>query len=626
MIFRTLICLIPLWLVASGWVTAQGKFFFDRYHEPHQVAEMLGELAGRFPNLAVVRDIGKSAGGTTLFLLELADRSQNFPPPDARPAILVSANLEGNHLLGTEAALMLAERLLVDRTVDPQLKELLERRTVYVAPLLNPDAAAAFFATPKHERTSNNGPCDEDVDSAIDEDGPEDLNGDGLITMMRVKDPEGEWIADPTEPRLMRMADPQKGEAGIFKVYLEGIDNDGDESYNEDPVGGVDPARNFPHDFEINHVSSGRWPVSEPEAQALVDFMLGHPNIALVLNFSSENTFLNLEQTGRARASGDKVKVPERFAGMLGLDPEQEYDLKEVTERVRSSGVFGPDVTEDRVAQFLGAGPAIAIDRQDLPIFQEVQKEFKEALRAANLDYPEKKARGVGKGSFTAYCYFQYGVPVFSSDLWMVPETKQENASEEPERPTDSRAAPSASSEHPDVDALKWSDTQLEGKGFVPWSPFGHPTLGSVEIGGFVPYAKSLPPAAHIRATVAPQVDFYLRLMDKIAELQIQETRVKRLDDSVYAVTCYLSNPGSFPTSTAQGRRAQTSWPITVRIITSDDQFLFSGRPIESVPFLAGNGDRRKVEWTVRGKPGSVVEVSASSPKLGTISTQVTLR
>ena len=30
---------------------------------------------------------------------------------------------------------------------------------------------------------------------------------------------------------------------------------------------------------------------------------------------------------------------------------------------------------------------------------------------------------------------------------------------------------------------------------FVDWSPFNHPSLGAVEIGGFGPYATTNPPA-----------------------------------------------------------------------------------------------------------------------------------
>jgi len=59
----------------------------------------------------------------------------------------------------------------------------------------------------------------EDNDGQVDEDGPEDLDGNGLITMMRVKSPEGRWLIDPEEPRLMRPADPKKGEKGEYLLY-----------------------------------------------------------------------------------------------------------------------------------------------------------------------------------------------------------------------------------------------------------------------------------------------------------------------------------------------------------------------------------------------------------------------
>jgi hypothetical protein len=130
---------------------------------------------------------------------------------------------------------------------------------------------------------------------------------------MRVKDPAGNWIPDPAEPRLMRRADPNKGEKGIYKIYTEGLDNDGDGEYNEDPPGGVELNRNFPHDFEYFIKATGRWPVSEQESKALVKFLVSKPNIAMVLNFSSENTFLNLQQSGRARTPEDRpsrARVP----------------------------------------------------------------------------------------------------------------------------------------------------------------------------------------------------------------------------------------------------------------------------------------------------------------------------
>ncbi|MBN2206317.1 MAG: hypothetical protein JW742_02845, partial [Candidatus Aminicenantes bacterium] len=97
------------------------------------------------------------------------------------------------------------------------------------------------------------------------------------------------------------------------------------------------------------------------------------------------------------------------------------------------------------------------------------------------------------------------------------------------------------------------------------------------------------------------------------------------LGGDLYRITVYLENTGRLPTSTAQGRRAQTAWPITVRLKLGAGQTLFSGRPVESLPFLEGSGGAGKLEWTVRGKKGSALAVSAWSPRLGTAEAELSL-
>lgn len=55
---------------------------------------------------------------------------------------------------------------------------------------------------------------DLDRDGAKDEDGYEDLNGGGVITMMRVTDPTGAWVPDNEVPELLRKAESGKGGTG----------------------------------------------------------------------------------------------------------------------------------------------------------------------------------------------------------------------------------------------------------------------------------------------------------------------------------------------------------------------------------------------------------------------------
>ncbi len=677
------VLVIGLFVVSLGLLfpAAAEKISFGQYRKPEEVNALLRSLASAHPQLAKVTVVGKSRGQAEITVLQIAAQPKGSAAPDVRPAIFVSANIEGIHPVGTEAALMMAEKLLTKYGSDKAVTALLDEKTVYVAPLLNPDVARAFFGSPKYERSANLRPVDEDTDGQVDEDGPDDLNKDGLITQMRVKDPEGKWISDPKEPRLMRLADAKKGEKGIYALYTEGLDNDGDGEYNEDPAGGVELNRNFPHDFEYGVKPAGPWPVSEAETISLVEFMTSHRNIALVLNFSTENTILNLQQTGQARVGGDRVRVPRQFASFLGLDPEQEYSLKEIVDAVKASGIGGGmDITEEMVASFLGMGPAVAIDRNDMPLFESIQKDFKDFLKEAKIDYPEKRAKSVGKGSFVAYSYFQYGVPVFSLDLWAVPEPKKEPAKDgitqeklksmssdeflalgadkidaflkEQGAPpnfnaemlikmvksgqvTPARMAemmdkmpkrPQADSEeHPDAYILNWADSALKGKGFVNWTPFKHPTLGDVEIGGFVPFLKTTPPPEDVEKAIGPQTDFYIKQMGKVAGLEISQTEAKALSPDLYQVAVFFSNPGWFPTATAQGRRALTAWPIRIKLKLGAGQSLFSGRPVETIPFLGGSGDTKKVEWTVRGKKGASVTVEAWSPSLGTKTATIVL-
>lgn len=655
----------------------------ETYHSPKEVESLLKQWSARYSELASFSTLGKSSGGNSLCLLRISAEGQGLIPPNEKQSVFVAANVEGTHLIGTEAALKLGEKLLTGYGKDENITSFLKTHTVYIAPLLNPDAASRYFARVQWESVKNSRPVDEDLDGKTDEDGPEDLNNDGMITWMRVKDIDGEWIPDPSETRLMKKADPKKGEKGIYKLYLEGTDNDGDGQFNEDPPGGIEVCCNFPHDFDFNNNDTGLWPVSEPETIAVLDFLSSNPQIALILNFSTENTILNLQQTGRAQAAGDKFKVPERYANFLGFDPDKEYTMEEIIAVLKGMNIGGGmEINESVVAMMLGLGPAMDIDRHDRPYFEEVQKEYKEALKKAHINYPEKRAKGVTKGSFVAYSYFQFGVPVFSVDLWAVPEPEKEKKAKEesltveklkemsseeflalgeeriaqflkdrgappnikasmlmnmvksgritpekmaemieksPQRPVQKEG------ENPESYILQWSDRELNGRGFVDWELSKHPDLGEVEIGGFVPFLKTAPPPRLIESTVNFHTDFYINLMKKLPCLEFGEVKVDPQGNDVYKLTVYFKNTGWFPTSTAQGRRSGASWPIRVEIELGQGLALFSGRKISTIPVIQGSGGVEKIEWTVIGKKGSSLVVKAKTPKLGSISKSIVL-
>jgi hypothetical protein len=212
----TLVCL------AFGPLAA-ADLSFDRYHRPEELAAAVQDLARANPGFAKVHILAKSPGGRDLALLEIGPETAKTAR--TLPAVFVAANMEGTVPLSCEAALYLAK--LVCEKADMR-----SDRTWYILACGNPDAAALYFAKPQIRDNRNAHPVNDDQDDAIDEDGPDDLDGNGVITQMRVKDPEGVWIAVAGEPRLMKKADGTKGEKGAWKLYPEGLDNDHDGQFN----------------------------------------------------------------------------------------------------------------------------------------------------------------------------------------------------------------------------------------------------------------------------------------------------------------------------------------------------------------------------------------------------------
>ena len=284
------------------------------YYNSQSLAQQLASLAQKDPNLVRVRELAESRGKRKVWLVEVgvgSDQDRN-----TRPAVLVVAGSEGNDLVGPFTAVSWIERLVTQCRQDPPTAELLKTTTIYVVPCLNPDAIERFFTSPKIEVGGNDAPRDDDHDGLVDEDPGEDLNGDGLITMMRVEDKEGEYILDPNENRLLLKADPLKGEKGVWKLLPEGIDNDRDKRWNEDGPGGANFNRNFPHNYQYFAAEAGPHPVSEAETRALADFVVAHPNIGIVLTYGAAD---NLRKTPKAAKSPGRAKpmeaVDEKDAG-----------------------------------------------------------------------------------------------------------------------------------------------------------------------------------------------------------------------------------------------------------------------------------------------------------------------
>jgi len=632
---------------------------FDRYHRPEELNAALLDMARANPAFARTHALAKTPGGRDFILLEIGPETSK--PAKTLPAVFVAADMEGTVPISGEAAIYLANLLL-------QKPDLRSDRTWYILPCGNPDAASLFFAKPLRRDPRNAKPHNDDMDDQTDEDGPEDLNGDGLITQMRVKDPEGEWMPVPGQPRLLKRADWSKGEKGVYKLYSEGLDNDGDGQVNEDGPGGVNVGVNFPHLFKLFSPDGGAWTGSEAESFALLKFIDAHREIGLTFVFGETNFCLAPPRAGRKSESDlNQIKIPERIAEAFGADPNKTYTMAEIMEMVKPLAPPGMEITESMIAGFLGLGAVVNPLDDDLKFYKELSEKFKEFLKSGKLDAKRLDPPPDKDGSFELWAYYHLGLPSFALDFWTLPEVKEEKkadvlTAEQLEKMTKDEflalgeekiAAFLKAAGAPDqfkakqlMDAVKggaldpkkmaemmkqmpkppseegvdpkdkallaFSDKDLAGKGFVDWTPYKHPTLGEAEIGGAAPFADNTPPPAMIDGLLKGQVPWVFEVAKKMPRLKIASTEVKSLGTGVYEIKVRVENAGALPYPTAMGRRNMRIQPV-VLTLEGRGFTIVDGKKRTVVPGLQGFATQ-SATWIVQAEKPVKVEVKAETP------------
>ena len=161
----------------------------QQYMTPKQLNDKLSSIQQSNPSVTKIHKLADSYGSDPVLILELG--TELTKSLKTKPAILVVANAEGDVPLASVAAIRLAEMILEQGKT--------ESNTWYIICTLNPDALAKYFNVPLMDFPRNDRPVNDDSDDATDEDGLDDLNGDGLITQMRVMDPEGQLILHPKD-------------------------------------------------------------------------------------------------------------------------------------------------------------------------------------------------------------------------------------------------------------------------------------------------------------------------------------------------------------------------------------------------------------------------------------------
>ena len=287
---------------------------WNRFYDHAGLTAILARLHRAFPDLTRLYSIGKSTQGRHLWCLEVTAR--NVGDPDRKPGMYIDGNIHGNEVQGGETVAYTAWYLCHQYGRLDKVTSLLDERVFYLLPSINPDGRDFWLHTGGRARSGLE-PLDNDRDGRIDEDDVEDLNGDGLITMMRIKDPHGRFKLHPDYPEYL-MVRTRPNETGEYDLLgSEGIDNDGDGRINEDGPGGYDMNRNWGFDWQPNYVQYGAhdYPFSQPETRAVAEFVLAHTNIAAAQSY--HNTGGMILQTPGSE-SGPRHDKDERVLGLIG--------------------------------------------------------------------------------------------------------------------------------------------------------------------------------------------------------------------------------------------------------------------------------------------------------------------
>ncbi len=544
-------------------VAADGRVDWNRFYTSGETNAILAHYARRYPQLTTLYSIGRSWRGADLMLIEVTNKATG--PAIDKPALYLDGGIHAGELTGSAVALYVLGHLLDRYGQDPRVTRLLDTRTFYIRPKFNPDGSDLALIHDQSLRSSVH-PVDNDADGIADDDPPEDLDGDGWITQMRVPDSNGEWMLDPTDSRiLVRRPEGATGDQ-FFRVLSEGIDNDGDGLINEDGIGGLDMNRNFPRNWEPEFLQpgAGEYPLSEPETRATVEFINAHPNITSIVHGHTSGGFVY-----RLPSASDPSKFDPTDLALI--EELGAYYTRTTGRPVRPSATHP---TEHRYGTLIEWG------------------------------YQDRGIIG--------------WVPEYSpADAW-IPDFDGDGQISEAER-------------------HRFNDERLGGRYFSPWTPYEHPQLGRVEIGGW--HAKfwgQNPPAEFLEEECRQQVDWILYLAESSPMLSVSAPAITSLGGDRYRVEVTVSNAGFLPTNLTErghvGARTNAgTWedqivrpPVATLALRGAS--LESGSARTILPHLDGSNSHSRavtepshtVRWTVRVTgTDAAIEVTAAADKAG---------
>jgi hypothetical protein len=460
---------------------------FNRWHDVAELKSDFQKLEQAWPKFLKLTSLGRSHGGRDIILMTV--NNPDTGPEAGKAGMYIEANVHGNEIQGGEVALYTVWYLMENYGRIDRITKLVNERVFYVVPTVNPDGRDHFLKGTGAGSRTGHVPVDDDNDGVADEDGDDDLNGNGVIEQIRKHVPgQGTLRKNAQDPRILEPA--PAGQPGDYVILgSEGIDNDGDGRVNEDAVGGYDGNRNWASNWQPTYVQGGAmdYPFQLPEAKAVNDFLMSHPNVAGVQSYHNNG-------------------------GMILRGPGAEWQ---------------------------GEYP-----RPDVAVYDELGQQGERML-------PYYRYLVIWSGLYTVHGGFidwtndGLGILSFSNELWNGNQYFNSPALQEQQRdpgsPINNRVA------------QYFFDDHLEfGDQYVEWKAFDHPQFGKVEMGGWKKTQGRVPPRFMNEELCHRNMAFSLFQADEMPLMTSGEARVEALGGGVYRVRVDFTNPRLTPTILAK--------------------------------------------------------------------------
>ncbi|MEM6427629.1 MAG: M14 family metallopeptidase [Deinococcota bacterium] len=460
----------------------------------------------------------------------------------------IDAQIHAEEHATSSVALYTAGYLLEHHDTDPTVKRLLDEQVFYIFPRINPDGAEYSLQHPYYLWCGNG--RFQPGHERVEGLKPQDHTGDGFITTMRVKDSKGEWKKSEQDPRLMVQRAPHEQGGEYYRLYPEGMI----ENYNgihvevERPEDG-NMNRNFPANWSPDEYGAGEYPLSEPETAGLARFILDHPNIA----------------------------------GMCAY-------------HTHGGIILRPSMTK----------PDSAMSPRDLTLYQDLGEAGTEVTGYPTVSIYEDFTPDKSKprhGGLMDWTYEQMGIISLGVELWDL----------EKEAGVDKTHFYNLHprSEEIQLKVFNWVLEHIGEQGYRDWTPYSHPQLGEVEVGGMVYiWTYRNPPGAYLEEMCHDNMLFNLRHAAAAPKLVIDDVSIEALGADLYKVSAVVSNHGYLPTNLSDvALENDVAKPVIVSLELASASLIMNDAS-QDLGHLAGRNER-KFPYSPWGQQWSAVSKHA---------------